>query len=135
MLEAIAFDPARDRLWFTGDIVNRGPESAACLRFVKGLGSAAITVLGNHDLHLVCVAEGVERPRKRDTLEDILDAPDCGELIEWVRGRPLMHVEDGHALVHAGLLPQWSVTRARALAGEVEQIGRASCRERVSYSV
>ena len=121
MLEAIAFDPARDRLWFTGDIVNRGPESAACLRFVKGLGSAAITVLGNHDLHLVCVAEGVERPRKRDTLEDILDAPDCGELIEWVRGRPLMHVEDGHALVHAGLLPQWSVTRARALAGEVEQ--------------
>ena len=120
MLDAIGFDPARDRLWFVGDLVNRGPESAACLRFVKGLGEAAVTVLGNHDLHLVCVHEGVEKRRKRDTLEDILDAPDRDELVEWLRHRPLMHVEEGHVLVHAGLLPGWTVERARALAAEVE---------------
>ena len=100
--------------------MNRGPESAACLRFVKGLGDAAVTVLGNHDLHLVCVAEGVEKRRKRDTLEDVLDAPDREELVAWLRLRPLLHVADGHALVHAGLLPQWTVERARELAGEVE---------------
>ena len=120
MVDAIGFDPARDRLWFVGDLVNRGPESAACLRFVKGLGDAAVTVLGNHDLHLVCVAEGVEKRRKRDTLEDVLDAPDREELVAWLRLRPLLHVADGHALVHAGLLPQWTVERARELAGEVE---------------
>ena len=120
MVDAIGFDPARDRLWFVGDLVNRGSESAACLRFVKGLGDAAVTVLGNHDLHLVCVAEGVEKRRKRDTLEDVLDAPDREELVAWLRLRPLLHVADGHALVHAGLLPQWTVERARELAGEVE---------------
>ena len=104
-----------------GDLVNRGPQSAACLRFVKGLGEAAVTVLGNHDLHLLCVANGIDRRRKRDTLDDILEAPDREELVAWMRQRPLMHVEDGYALVHAGLLPEWSVTRARALAGEVEE--------------
>lgn len=101
--------------------MNRGPESLACLRFVKGLGAAAVAVLGNHDLHLICVAEGVERRRKRDTLEDVLEAPDRDELLAWLRARPLMHVEDGFALVHAGLLPEWTVGRARSLAGEVEQ--------------
>jgi bis(5'-nucleosyl)-tetraphosphatase (symmetrical) len=120
LLDAIAFDPARDRLWFVGDLVNRGPDSLACLRFVKGLGGAAITVLGNHDLHLVCVAEGVEKRRKRDTLEDVLDAPDREELVAWLRHLPLMHVEEGHVLVHAGLLPEWTVPRARELAAEVE---------------
>lgn len=121
MLETIAFDAGRDRLWFVGDLVNRGPESAQCLRFVKGLGDAAITVLGNHDLHLLCVANGVDRIRKRDTLDSILNAPDREELVAWVRGRPLMHVEGGYAMVHAGLLPGWSVQRALGLAGEVEQ--------------
>jgi bis(5'-nucleosyl)-tetraphosphatase (symmetrical) len=116
----IAFDPARDRLWFVGDLVNRGPDSAACLRFVRGLGESAVTVLGNHDLHLVCVAEGIEKRRKRDTLEDVLEAPDRDSLVDWLRQRPLMHVEEGHVLVHAGLLPQWTVERARLLAGEVE---------------
>jgi bis(5'-nucleosyl)-tetraphosphatase (symmetrical) len=100
--------------------VNRGPDSAACLRYVKGLGDAAVTVLGNHDLHLLCVAEGVERRRKRDTLDDILDAPDRDELLAWVRARPLMHVDEGFVLVHAGLLPEWTVARARTLAAEVE---------------
>ncbi len=103
-----------------GDLVNRGPDSLGCLRFVRGLGEAAVTVLGNHDLHLVCVAHGVEKARKRDTLDAILAAPDRDELVAWVRHRPLMHVEGAHALLHAGLLPQWTVARARELAGEVE---------------
>jgi bis(5'-nucleosyl)-tetraphosphatase (symmetrical) len=87
---------------------------------VKSLGDAAITVLGNHDLHLLCVAEGVESRRKRDTLEEVLAAPDREELLEWLRHRPLLHVEDGHALVHAGLLPEWTIAKARGLAAEVE---------------
>ena len=84
-----------------------------------------MSVLGNHDLHLLCVAEGVERARKRDTLDDVLGAPDRGPLLEWLRHRPLMHVEGTHALVHAGLVPEWTVARARELAGEVEAKLRA----------
>ena len=87
---------------------------------MKSLGDAAVTVFGNHDFHLLCVAEGLEKARKRDTLDQVLDAPDRGELLEWLRHRPLMHVEGGFALVHAGLLPEWTVARARALAAEVE---------------
>ena len=109
-----------------GDLVNRGPDSLRCLRFVKSLGERAITVLGNHDLHLVCVAEGVERAKGRDTLDEVLEAPDRDELVEWLRTRPLMHVEGGFALVHAGLMPEWSVARARELAGEVEVVLRGS---------
>jgi bis(5'-nucleosyl)-tetraphosphatase (symmetrical) len=126
LLDAIGFDPARDRLWFTGDLVNRGPESLQCLRFVKGLGESAIAVLGNHDLHLLCVAAGVEKKRKRDTLAGILEAPDREALLEWVRTRPLLHVEGEFALVHAGLLPEWTVARAASLAREVEAALRAA---------
>lgn len=103
-----------------GDLVNRGPDSLRCLRFVKSLGEAAVTVFGNHDFHLLCVAEGIEKRRKRDTLDDVLAAPDRDELLAWLRHRPLMHVEDGFALVHAGLMPEWTVQKARALAAEVE---------------
>lgn len=120
LVDSLAFDPSRDRLWFVGDLVNRGPDSLACLRFVKSLGDAAVVVLGNHDLHLLCVAEGVEKQKKRDTLDDVLRAPDRDELLAWLRHRPLMHVEENFALVHAGLLPEWSVATARALASEVE---------------
>ncbi|HET7729717.1 MAG TPA: symmetrical bis(5'-nucleosyl)-tetraphosphatase [Usitatibacter sp.] len=120
LLDRIAFDARRDRLWFVGDLVNRGPDSLHCLRFVQSLGDAAVTVLGNHDLHLVCVAEGIEKRKSRDTLEDVLGAPDRDSLVAWLRHRPLLHVERGFALVHAGLLPQWSVDRARQLAAEVE---------------
>jgi bis(5'-nucleosyl)-tetraphosphatase (symmetrical) len=88
---------------------------------VKSLGDCAVTVLGNHDLHLLCVAEGVEKRRKRDTLEEVLAAPDRDELLDWLRRRPMLHVEGGYALVHAGLLPEWSVPRARELAAEVEK--------------
>jgi bis(5'-nucleosyl)-tetraphosphatase (symmetrical) len=120
LVEALSFDPSRDRLWFTGDLVNRGPQSLECLRYVKSLGEAAITVFGNHDLHLLCLAEGVEAKKKRDTLDGILEAPDRDEILDWLRRRPLMHSEDGFALVHAGLLPGWTVARARTLASEVE---------------
>ncbi|APV49227.1 bis(5'-nucleosyl)-tetraphosphatase (symmetrical) [Betaproteobacteria bacterium GR16-43] len=120
LLERLRFDPARDRLWFVGDLVNRGPQSLECLRFVKSLGERAITVLGNHDLHLVCVAEGLEKRKGRDTLDDVLGAPDRDELVAWLRTRPLMHVEGGFAMVHAGLLPEWTVAKARSLAAEVE---------------
>ncbi len=120
LLRAIAFDVRADRLWFVGDLVNRGPKSLEVLRFVRGLGSRAVVVLGNHDLHLVSQYERFERTRADDTLEGVLQAPDAMELVDWLRERPLMHVEGGFAMVHAGLLPQWSVSRARSLAAEVE---------------
>lgn len=123
LLDACVFDPARDRLWLVGDLVNRGPHSLATLRFVKSLGNAALVVLGNHDLYLLMVAEGVEKRRgKGDTLDEILDAPDCDELLDWLRRQRLCHVERGFCMVHAGLLPQWTVPQARALAAEVEAL-------------
>jgi bis(5'-nucleosyl)-tetraphosphatase (symmetrical) len=125
LLARIAFDAARDRLWFVGDLVNRGPKSLEVLRFVSSLGDGAVTVLGNHDLHLMCVAEGFAKRREDDTLDAVLAAPDAAALLCWLRGRPLMHCEGGHAMVHAGLLPQWSVEEALALAGEVEAALRA----------
>ena len=120
LLVVCGFDAARDRLWFVGDLVNRGPASADVLRYVRGLGERATAVLGNHDLHLLCVAEGFAAARSDDTLEDLLRSPDREELLGWLRERPLLHVDGDRVLVHAGLLPQWSVARARSLAAEVE---------------
>ena len=109
-----------DRLWFVGDLVNRGPKSLEVLRFVRDLGDKAIVVLGNHDLHLVTQHEGFERPRKDDTFVDVLGAPDAKALVDWLRLRPMMHVEGGYAMVHAGLLPQWTIEQAFSLGKEVE---------------
>jgi bis(5'-nucleosyl)-tetraphosphatase (symmetrical) len=109
-----------DRLWLVGDLVNRGPGSAEVLRFVKGLGKRAVTVLGNHDLHLVTQHEGFERPRRDDTIQDVLQAQDREALVDWLRTRPLMHVEGEWAMVHAGLVPQWSIGKAAALAREAQ---------------
>jgi bis(5'-nucleosyl)-tetraphosphatase (symmetrical) len=109
-----------DRLWFVGDLVNRGPKSLAVLRFVRDLGERATVVLGNHDLHLVAQHEGIERARKDDTLDDVLEASDRGEFVDWLRTRPMMHSEGAYTMVHAGLLPQWTVRRALQLAREVE---------------
>lgn len=120
LVDRLRFDPAKDRLWFVGDLVNRGPDSASCLRFVKDLGASAVAVLGNHDFHLLCVAEGLQRERPRDHLAPVLAAPDRDELLDWLRHRPLMHVDGALAMVHAGLVPEWTVPRARELAGEVE---------------
>ena len=120
LLKRVGFDRAHDRLWFVGDLVNRGPKSLEVLRFVRDLGDRAVTVLGNHDLHLIAQHEGFERKREDDTFTDVLGAPDASELADWLRSRPLMHVEGGWAMVHAGLLPQWSIQRALSLAGEVQ---------------
>ena len=126
LLARIGFDSARDRLWFVGDLVNRGPKSLEVLRFVRSLGDGATTtVLGNHDLHLLCLAEGFAKRREDDTLDAVLGAPDAADLLGWLRRRPLMHREGDNAMVHAGLLPQWSVDKALALAGEVEAALRA----------
>jgi bis(5'-nucleosyl)-tetraphosphatase (symmetrical) len=121
LLEKCCFSPEFDRLWLVGDLVNRGPRSLETLRFVKSLGDRAVTVLGNHDLSLLMAAEGFGKRHRSDTIDDILAAPDRNELLHWLRYQRLMHVQGDYAMVHAGLLPAWSVAEARALAGEVEQ--------------
>jgi len=108
-----------DRAWFVGDLVNRGPQSLQVLRLVKDLGPRAVVVLGNHDLHLIAQHEGFERPHEGDTFRDVLEAPEARELVAWLRRRPLMHAEGSYAMVHAGLLPQWSIDKALSLADEV----------------
>lgn len=126
LLDAIRFDPAVDRLWFTGDLVNRGPRSLEVLRFVAGMGDGAVIVLGNHDLHLLAIASGVRAPGAKDTLADILKAPDRSELLSWLVRRPLLVRDDetGIVLVHAGLLPQWDIVQALGYASEVEAVIR-----------
>jgi len=134
LLERIGFDRERDRLWFVGDLVNRGPRSLEVLRFVKELGERAIVVLGNHDLHLVAQHEGFERKRKDDTFTDVLEAPDAKELVDWLRARPMMHAEGGWAMVHAGLLPGWSISRALSLGKEVQTaLGANNYREFLAH--
>ena len=120
LLEQIHFDPAQDKLWLVGDLVNRGPGSLEVLRLVKSLGDSAITVLGNHDLHLLAVAEGTAELNRNDTLDEVLAAPDRDELLHWLRTQRLLYAQDNYVLVHAGLLPQWSVAQAEGLAREVE---------------
>jgi bis(5'-nucleosyl)-tetraphosphatase (symmetrical) len=125
LLNEINFDGNRDRLWFTGDLVNRGPESLATLRFVKNLGDTAIVVLGNHDLHLLAIANGqAQYIQSADTLNEILDVQDRDDLLSWLRMLPLMHKDKelGFAMVHAGLPPQWTVEQASSYAREVEEI-------------
>lgn len=127
LLDKIRFDPRKDYLWFAGDLVNRGPKSLEVLRFVKGLGDHAITVLGNHDFHLLALWKGHQRnSKKNDTLAPVLAAADCDELLEWLRRRPLLHHDKGLGItmVHAGLPPQWSLKKALKYAREVEAILR-----------
>ncbi len=127
LLAQLNFDQANDQLWFCGDLVNRGPKSLETLRFVKGLGDAAVTVLGNHDLHLLAKAEGFGKRLKQDTLDEILNAPDCDELMFWLRHQPLLHHDSelGYTMVHAGLSPQWDLLTAQACARELENKLRA----------
>ncbi len=112
------------RYWFAGDLVNRGPDSAGTLRTVIALGDRAVSILGNHDLHLLGLVAGVRKPGRSDTLESLLAAPDAEELIHWLRHRPLAHFEAGHLMVHAGVLPSWSVADTLARAAEVEAVLR-----------
>jgi bis(5'-nucleosyl)-tetraphosphatase (symmetrical) len=128
LLDGIRFDPVSDRLWFTGDLVNRGPRSLDVLRLVVSLGDRAVSVLGNHDLHLLAVAAGARPLSPQDTFQDVLGASDRAELIEWLRAQPLLRkdIELGCLLVHAGLLPQWDAGTAEACAREAEAAIRGS---------
>jgi bis(5'-nucleosyl)-tetraphosphatase (symmetrical) len=118
--------PPSSRLLFVGDLINRGPQSLDSLRFVMSLGSRAQALLGNHDLHLLAVAAGIRKQHDDDTLADILAAPDCEVLLDWLRARPLALFDTGALFVHAGVLPQWSVEKTLTLAGEIEARLRAS---------
>jgi len=129
LLALIGFSPATDRLWLTGDLVNRGPDSLGVLREVHALGGAAQTVLGNHDLHLLTVAAGHRHSHRDDTIAQILAAPDRDELLEWLARQPLAIAESNMLIVHAGVLPQWSAARVLALAGEVETVLASTDRE------
>lgn len=120
LLARAEFATPECEIWFAGDLVNRGPDSLGTLRQVIGLGTRATSILGNHDLHLLAIAAGFRKPGKSDTFHDILDAPDASELIDWLRHRPLLHRSHGHVMVHAGILPAWTLDEAQALAGEVE---------------
>jgi bis(5'-nucleosyl)-tetraphosphatase (symmetrical) len=129
LLALIGFSPATDRLWLTGDLVNRGPDSLGVLREVHALGGAAQTVLGNHDLHLLTVAAGHRLSHRDDTIAQILAAPDRDELLGWLARQPLAIAESNMLMVHAGVIPQWSAARVLALAGEVETVLASTDRE------
>ena len=123
LVARLGFKSDRDQLWFTGDLVNRGPKSVEVLRYVRALRDNAICVLGNHDLHLLAVAFGTKRKVKSaDTLDEIFAAKDRDALLEWLIALPLVHFDAGHGdlLVHAGLVPQWNAGKAVELAREVE---------------
>lgn len=113
------------RFWFAGDLVNRGPSSLQTLRRLMSLEDRSIFLLGNHDLHLLAVAAGIRPPGKNDTFHEVLTAPDAGDIIDWLRHRKLAHFELDHLMVHAGVLPKWSVKKTLSLAGEVEQALRS----------
>jgi len=121
LIEKIPFDDGRDRIWLAGDLVNRGPRSLEVLRWAKSRGSRLRLVLGNHDLHLIARSLGLAKPKKSETIQDVLDAPDRDELIEWLRGQPLLVREGQVAMVHGGLDPSWSLNEAEALAGEISE--------------
>jgi len=125
LLGLIDFSPTQDRLWLVGDLVNRGPRSLDVLRWAHDMGDVVTCVLGNHDLHLLARAAGAAAEKKRDTLDDVLKARDLDRLIDWLRTRPLFHVDTAFAMVHGGLHPQWTIEDARARAAEIERELRA----------
>jgi bis(5'-nucleosyl)-tetraphosphatase (symmetrical) len=126
LLEKIAFSPSRDTLYVLGDLVNRGPESAAVLRRLKGHGDAAKCLLGNHDLSLLAVAHGRRAPHRNDTMDNVLLAPDRAEMIEWLRAQRMAIYAHGILMVHGGVLPQWDMAQVLALAREVESVLRGA---------
>ncbi len=134
LIDRLPWNPRHDRLWFVGDLVNRGPESAEVLRLIRALGDRARTVLGNHDLYLLAAGEGVVEPRAKDTFSDVLQASDRDELLDWLGRQPLLFHEPPYVVVHAGLLPQWSLTEATARAEEVHEALRGRDRRRVLAS-
>jgi bis(5'-nucleosyl)-tetraphosphatase (symmetrical) len=125
LLKKIQFNPVSDKLCLVGDLINRGAGSLEVLRWMFEHQSSIVTVLGNHDLHTLVVAEGFVSAHRSDTIQALLDAPDVEELLTWLRHQPLLHFEHDHLIVHAGLLPQWTATQAQSLAGEVHRVLRA----------
>ncbi len=127
LLEHVRFDPARDRLWLVGDLVNRGPKSLAVLRFVRSLGDAALCVLGNHDLHLLAIRYGGHPVRRSDTFADVLAAEDCDELCDWLRHLPMLVRDDalGYVMTHAGIPHIWDLDQAEGYARELEAVLRS----------
>jgi len=127
LIDELRFDPARDELWFVGDLVNRGPKSLATLRLIRSLGDRAVVVLGNHDLHLIALAYGnrtrIKSGRQGNELAEILDAPDGAELVTWLQHQPLAYYrpELNTLMVHAGVIPDWDAATTVAMAHEVEQ--------------
>ncbi|NTV95127.1 MAG: symmetrical bis(5'-nucleosyl)-tetraphosphatase [Thiobacillus sp.] len=124
LLVAIAFNPAKDRLWLCGDLVNRGENSIDTLRWCMAHDDQVVAILGNHDLHLLAVAAGFVPAHRNDTLAEILDAPDREQVLDWLRRRPMLHREGDWLMVHAGLLPEWTPDLAEALARELEAVLR-----------
>jgi bis(5'-nucleosyl)-tetraphosphatase (symmetrical) len=120
--QKVDFSPSRDTLYLLGDLVNRGPDSLAVLRRLSSLGDAARCLLGNHDLHLIAMSQGVRKPGRSDTSQEIMAAPDGPALLDWLRHRPLAMQANGWLMVHAGVLPQWTVTKTLALAAEVQAV-------------
>ena len=119
LLKVIDYRPGVDTVWFVGDLVNRGPHSLAVARWVAE-SSQVDSILGNHDLYLLACAHGLVKSRNRDTLGDFLDSADCPRLVDWLLERPLLAECENHLIVHAGLLPQWTIETAKRLAGDVE---------------
>ena len=128
LIKNLGFTTASDQLWFCGDLVNRGPQSADVMRFVMDLGDSAKCVLGNHDLNLLAVANGSRQSKALDTLDNILDAPDSIEMLNWLRHRPLFYRSKEYrtCIVHAGIYPRWSIGKTKKLAAEVQQVLRSS---------
>lgn len=126
LLDKIRFDPLQDRLWLCGDLVNRGAQSLQVLRFLRSLGDSAISVLGNHDLHLLALYHRKTRPARDDSLYELLNSADCDELMHWLQARPMLHYDAAQdaLLVHAGVHPAWSLDQAMRLAGELQQVLR-----------
>lgn len=123
LVQLVGFSSDRDQIWFVGDLVNRGPTSLKTLRYVRSLGENAVVVLGNHDLHLLALAyNGHDKRKEGDTLDEILSAPDRDALLEWLLNRPLAYYDPTHRdlLIHAGVIPQWSLETVLSLAREVE---------------
>jgi bis(5'-nucleosyl)-tetraphosphatase (symmetrical) len=122
LLEEINFSPNNDTLWFAGDLINRGPQSLETLRFVHALGDSAVVVLGNHDLHLLAINRDIRKPHKSDTVDEILNAPDKEELLNWLQQQKLIHHDAalGFTMVHAGIPPMWTLQQALLYAREVE---------------
>lgn len=124
LLDRINFDARRDRLWFVGDLINRGPQSAQTLRLIRSFGDAAVSVLGNHDLFMLSAAHGHGKAHKGDTFEEVLTAPDAAELLAWLTHQKLAHFESGWLMVHAGVLPAWDFAQTLELAAEAEHAVR-----------